>query len=128
MTIPKIIDDYLIIYYGFWNTFIAIHNHNISSDNKIENILCVGLGLGVGGVEPKIMVELFKLAIDNYILFLKLKKSKILELNTYYIFDWDYANNHYNKIHKIIKNIIKKKSNDSDLYDLMNSRRYNLDM
>jgi O-acetyl-ADP-ribose deacetylase (regulator of RNase III) len=122
MIYPLKITDYSIIYWVFFNLLKKISKHNMKNENKIKHILCPGLGTGCGQVKYEYFIQLIKLALDDFLEFeniMKLKESN----NNYYILDWDFANDKYKKLYKLIKSF---KENKDNLNDIMNLRRLNL--
>jgi O-acetyl-ADP-ribose deacetylase (regulator of RNase III) len=126
MHVPKYINDLNVIYNCYWNllTTIYYHNNNNNNNDKIKNVLCIGLGTGVGNISYEVTLALFSLAISN---FLDVLNNIELSNSKYYLIDWDYANDQYYKLNNLIGNLnTLKNDNDNDMFDIINIKQINL--
>lgn len=120
MHIPKAITDLKIIYNCYWNLIAKIYSFNNKNVNrmKIYNVVCCPLGTGVGNVSHDISLELFDLAINNFL------NIQLLPKTENYIINWEFANKQYIEITNKIK-YLNNKNNKPDIYDRINNRRIN---
>ena len=113
--------NYETIYYCIWNMLISIHKHNRKSSDKIKTVVCPCLGTGVGRLQYDYFIKLFKLALVNYINYLKLLQTDFTKTNNYCILSWEHATRTYSQLRKLIATFEEKKN--TNLQDIMNSRR-----
>jgi O-acetyl-ADP-ribose deacetylase (regulator of RNase III) len=84
MRVPMDVSDTVNAYWAFRAALIEVINHNKTNDNKIESILCPGLGTMVGKMHPKICAMQMYLA---YRLVIKKDSFQFSDLGSAYIMD-----------------------------------------
>lgn len=55
------------IYNAMWASLIAVHQHNLTNQRKIEHLVTTSLGTGTGGVQALESSLQMKLAIQNFL-------------------------------------------------------------
>lgn len=67
MRIPMDISHTDNVYLAMWAMLVAVHNHNKHNENKINTILCPGLGTGTGNIPYREAARQMSLAYKNYL-------------------------------------------------------------
>lgn len=67
MRVPMSIAHTDNVYLAMWALLRAVHQHNQQNEQKIERVLCPGLGTGTGRVPAKEAARQMSLAYKNYL-------------------------------------------------------------